>query len=234
MKLPEFIAIQTELNEHCQRYPEKDELLWAIIAELGEFANARKGEWAWWLKDGKAPQSESLERQLDEAADILCFLLVGVIQKECLFGGEHVLESSFGKPEKSAGSSLRTTMKFVASEMYMMALCRYVEFLMALGYTREQVESAYMRKVEVNRARWAVADTIPRTTITQLFDRNEAILNSGEYVGDRDLVLVEAGAPCRLLKCRTLDCGTIENLMQAQVSDVPGDVAFKWVQTKNV
>jgi len=75
---------------------------------------------------------------------------------------------------------------------------------------------------------------VTHTETTQLFDRNENILNEAGSEGNPDLVEVEAGAPCRHLKNRTLEDGTIEWLMQVTVSRNPGDVAFAWIQPKNI
>jgi len=71
-----------------------------------------------------------------------------------------------------------------------------------------------------------------KTSITQCFDRNQSILTDAEC-WERDLVVVEAPHNFRLLKCSGAG-DDIEWLMQVQLSDRPGDVAFQWTRKDRI
>ena len=159
MKLSELLAIQAELNQHCPTPPKSDEnenVLWAIIEELGEVAKARQGEWKWWTKYGQPLQSESRDRQLEECADVLCFLLTRQLHEvPGLFdiGCDLIWERAWTEEiYVSLGFMLSV---LVTNGIQGSHLTAYARFLNSLGYTREELEGAYMAKVQINKDRWA-------------------------------------------------------------------------------
>jgi dimeric dUTPase (all-alpha-NTP-PPase superfamily) len=153
LNFTDYVEIQSELQNHCERYPSQDELIMAILAELGEFAQSRKGEWCWWKRNGQGFSSEDRERQLDELADIMCFLLVG-----------YLMENDKGEPSRSnpweslSGISTHEYVNAIFFAIMMGAFDRAFGALMLwathLGYSREEIEQAYLKKVEVNKSRW--------------------------------------------------------------------------------
>lgn len=165
MTLQELLDIQKELNSHLEATPTNEQLCWAIMAELGEFAQSRKGDWCWWKRQGKEFSSESRERQLDELADVLCFLLTGALaEKEVsedfsLSSGNW--EGRFQKPVDD-GQTLEEVLSDVfeyATEMlfrvfFRVSICRFATACQHLGFTQAEIETAYLKKVEVNKQRW--------------------------------------------------------------------------------
>jgi dimeric dUTPase (all-alpha-NTP-PPase superfamily) len=170
MKLSELLAIQSELNQHCQGKPKSEEdVLWSIVAEMGEAANARKGAWGWWTKYGKPLQSESRDRQLDEWADVLCFLLTqalmsGVAIQDAFCGWGQAWS---GIPFDSEPVSLRRFLWFLCRDNWESTLVCFAELLYSLGYRQEELESAYLKKVAVNKDRWANVSTSQHGSITE-------------------------------------------------------------------
>jgi dimeric dUTPase (all-alpha-NTP-PPase superfamily) len=178
MKLSELLAIQAELNQHCKGQPKSEEdVLWAIVAELGESANARKGEWGWWEKYGKPLESESRDRQLDEWADVLCFLLT-----QALFEKAIPVENGWDHSWASGAKATLSQMLWsICGNDYSGGVFpRFAQFLSGLGYTREEIEGAYLKKVAVNKERWALASVKD--------DHDRAILAGGRItpgLGDK-------------------------------------------------
>ena len=149
MTLNELLAMQAELNQHCAGRPTKDQLNWAIAAEIGELANATKANWCWWKRNDKAISNESRAEIAAEIADILCFLLTGVLQ--------------FQKASKSAWqwgcfdypiADLSHIERAIGGSSYGLAIVHLGAIAAHLGYSREEIEAAYIAKVEVNRKRW--------------------------------------------------------------------------------
>jgi dimeric dUTPase (all-alpha-NTP-PPase superfamily) len=165
MKLSELLAIQSELNQHCQGKPKSEEdVLWSIVAEMGEAANARKGAWGWWTKYGKPLQSESRDRQLDEWADVLCFLLTRALIENADTsdkGWEYSWTSG------STASLTQILLSIAGADYSGGVFPRFAQFLTGLGYTREELEGAYLKKVAVNKDRWANVSTSQHGSITE-------------------------------------------------------------------
>lgn len=152
MTLQELLEIQKELNSHCDGSPTYEQLEWAIAAELGEFAQARKGDWCWWKRNGKGFESESRDRQLDELADILCFLLTGLLMDNALIGLD--LDCDFWQYGSVFRSKPRAVLRHCELGKYDRAIDHFAGFIKENGFTKEEVETAYLKKVEVNKARW--------------------------------------------------------------------------------
>jgi hypothetical protein len=75
-----------------------------------------------------------------------------------------------------------------------------------------------------------------QTTITQSFDRNPLFPSKEKSADPTSLVLIEAGAPYRVLMVKkeseVRGNGNPDRtllLVQAQVTPEPGDVAFAWL-----
>lgn len=153
MDLSELLTIQAELNNHCDRCPTYEELEWAIMAELGEFAQSRKGEWCWWKRNGLIFTSEEKARQLDEAADILCFLLTGALMDKDVKPCDE-WRDYFTFAKESTPQSLRSIAEFCYPGRYRLAIVSFTWMLGQLGFTQAEVELAYLHKVAINKARW--------------------------------------------------------------------------------
>ncbi|MCA1807353.1 MAG: dUTP diphosphatase [Actinobacteria bacterium] len=78
MNLYYYAMQQRTLDSHLSRPPSEDDLVLAIVAELGELANEFKYSedygWAWWPRAGRRFDREAL---LGELIDVLHFVLVG-------------------------------------------------------------------------------------------------------------------------------------------------------------
>jgi dimeric dUTPase (all-alpha-NTP-PPase superfamily) len=162
LSFTDYLEHQKRLNSYCDRAPAPDELQWAIIAELGEFANSRKGYWAWWKRNDKVIKSGDRSEQLTEAADVMCFLLTGVAMGNESMGNEF-FEYCFNEKLKPNDLGLSTLVLFqlvfksIEQLKYADAFYRFLQLLICVGYTREEIDGAYLAKVEVNLQRWAIA-----------------------------------------------------------------------------
>ncbi len=175
MTLQELLDIQKELNSHLGATPTNEQLCWAIMAELGEFAQSRKGDWCWWKRQGKEFSSESRERQLDELADVLCFLLTGALaEKEMneyfsLSSGNW--EDRFERPvgdEQTLEEILADLLSYAAEMFFRVSICRFATACQHLGFTQAEIETAYLKKVEVNKQRWETGEKDGSITPPQL------------------------------------------------------------------
>ena len=164
MTLLELLENQKELNEHCPRYPFGDELTWALMAEIGELAQAVKGDWCWWKRYGKAFDNQEREAIAAEIADILCFLLTGILHP--IDGSMAFVESGLDETRYCWGatledlepldhSDLRRLMLEVAAKFYLRARMAFQGVFLMLEFTHEEIEAAYLAKCQVNRDRWA-------------------------------------------------------------------------------
>jgi dimeric dUTPase (all-alpha-NTP-PPase superfamily) len=165
MNLHGLLEIQTELNSHCPRFPNKQELLMAIVAECGELAQATKGDWCWWTRNGVPFQNRSRDEIADELADILCFLLVGILltHHDVLGNNEQAYKTRIqawesawasSKPRWMPSSFLAYLIRDSSSYDFVISIASFVRLARSLGFVQEEVEAAYLRKVEVNKQRW--------------------------------------------------------------------------------
>jgi hypothetical protein len=162
MKLSELLKTQEKLNQHCPRYPSREELSWALLAELGEFAQSRKGDWCWWNRDGVPFVSEPRDRQLAEIADILCFIFVAILIEGDAGEDFERLDRRYEAAwdvvdifsDWSVARLLNACQQSIENRDPVMGLVEFVRAIARLGYGRGEVEEAYNQKVEVNKERW--------------------------------------------------------------------------------
>lgn len=158
MKLYELLKIQTELNNHYPRFPNKQELLTAIIAECGELAQAIKGEWCWWTRNGVPFENHSRDEIADELADILYFLLVGILLTHhsvlednlpAYQTRTHVWESVWAssKLQYSPSNFLACIIRDSHYHEFVVSIISFVRLAQSLGFAQEDIEAAYLRKL---------------------------------------------------------------------------------------
>lgn len=147
-------ALDTLINEnHKVTYETtRDARFLALLVELGELANATRCFKYWSLKDG-----EGFDRIIDEYADGLHFLLSLALAYNYKVP---VLEVSDVEKE------LTLTQKFVETFISLNsfadkkdanslidAFIRFLELGHKLGFSKEQITEAYLKKLEVNYQR---------------------------------------------------------------------------------
>lgn len=133
----------------------KDNLMMAILDEVCELIHELKGDWCWWKKT--QPQVDE-EKVLGELVDIWHFVLCE--QNICNFG-EMTLGSYLQEKEIADTFLERLKSKRVFLPLFLTELvrrdCYSIETLIAiteyLGFTIEQVYSAYCNKNKINYQR---------------------------------------------------------------------------------
>lgn len=83
MKLKQLFERQKEVQDISNMHPkDTDKIYAAIFAELGEYLNELKADWAWWKRKDKVFVSDN-DAALEELADILHFwLLLGLAKAD--------------------------------------------------------------------------------------------------------------------------------------------------------
>lgn len=83
MKLLDLFKRQKQVQDISGMHPtDIDSIYAALFAEVGEFANALKAEWAWWKRNDKRFTS-NLDEAREELADIMHFwLLLGLARND--------------------------------------------------------------------------------------------------------------------------------------------------------
>lgn len=181
MKLHELTQLQKALMEHVPRYPQPNELLWAVLAEAGEVAQAAKGgveggeagealpAWAWWKRQDKAFNPSPRESLREEAVDLLHFVLIACLIYE---SPEEVTEFDYWSLawEQQARTSFERAPEYLAQAVAAVtqqggvgAVFALVLAMRSLGFAREEVEQAYVEKARTNLERWGaghVADAL--------------------------------------------------------------------------
>ena len=159
MNLQKLFEMQHKLDQHIEKeHPQQEgenrrrKKILALLVEIGELANETRCFKFWSVKP-PAPR----ERQLEEAADILHFILS--IGNDLKIDGEQTI-----KPHKLAALESQFLWLFECVQ------CLYTEeldqeatwietmdvfsgLIEMLGFTWEQIEEAYYRKNEINHAR---------------------------------------------------------------------------------
>ena len=158
--IKEMLKMQAKLDEAIMKeygliciYEEK--LSFAILDEVGELTHELKGDWCWWKKT--QPQVDE-EKVLGELVDIWHFVLCE--QNICNFG-EMTLGSYLQEKEIVDTFLERLKSKRVFLPLFLTELvrrdCYSIETLIAiteyLGFTIEQVYSAYCNKNKINYQR---------------------------------------------------------------------------------
>jgi dimeric dUTPase (all-alpha-NTP-PPase superfamily) len=151
MQLTRLLEIQHELNQHCDRQPEGDELTWAIAAELGEFAQSRKGDWCWWKRNGEGFTSVDRAIQADEIADLLCFALTSL----CLKRKGASLPDAWDIGWRDSETPIGNIFQLIIVDNPLNQIYAIAQLAKACGFTQAEIESAYLAKVEENKRRWS-------------------------------------------------------------------------------
>lgn len=133
----------------------KDNLMMAILDEVGELTHELKGDWCWWKKTQPLVDEEKV---LGELVDIWHFALCQ--QNICNFG-EMTLGSYLQEKEIVDTLLERLKSKRVFLPLFLTELvrkdCYSIETFIAiteyLGFTIEQVYSAYCNKNKINYQR---------------------------------------------------------------------------------
>ncbi|MDY6429556.1 MAG: dUTP diphosphatase [Bacilli bacterium] len=141
---------QIALNHGISYETTKNKRVMALLVELGEFANETRC-FKFWSFKGPSPK----EVILDEYADGLHFLLsLGII-----LGYKH-FEYSYEFKKKDLTEHLLDTYslcsrlhKEFTKENYETALISYINILGILKYSAEDLESSYLKKLNVNHSR---------------------------------------------------------------------------------
>ncbi|API81835.1 dUTP diphosphatase [Thermus phage G20c] len=152
--------LQNRLNrDFFALFPDKPkgerEVLMALVAEVGELANELKPLWAWWKPDGKIDQAKALE----EAADVLFFALTLDLVRDLVYYNANFSSPILPNPPKAFHLLLLALGEAIAGG-YPVA----PDFLFALTHLwdYDTLESAYLRKYEVNLKRIESAKALAR------------------------------------------------------------------------
>lgn len=156
----EMLQMQSKLDEEIMKAHKlteinQEQLELAILDEIGELTHELKGIWCWWKKT--QPQVDE-EKVLGELVDIWHFVLCE--QNICNFG-EMTLGSYLQEKEIVDTFLERLKSKRVFLPLFLTELvrrdCYSIETLIAiteyLGFTIEQVYSAYCDKNKINYQR---------------------------------------------------------------------------------
>lgn len=152
MNIEKLLETQLDLNSHCERYPDKHELDLAILAEIGELLQEIKGNWCWWKKYGEGFGVSNPEVIAAELADILCFLLVGFLQHGDRRDDLVFAEASHRLQVQPFSISFLAQAAMLGD--YMLAIECLFFIGNELGINKAELETAYYKKVEINRQRW--------------------------------------------------------------------------------
>lgn len=158
MNLDWYIDEQIELNSILESQPNDEQLVAAIVAELGEFANSAKygdNGWVWWPRpDARA---ESREEMLGELIDILHFLLVGYVRKNLngLPYHQAMLDEYDGPPERASLYDFPfEILKNARQNRFHLAILAWLAMAKAYGFGESEIESGFERSIRKNIERW--------------------------------------------------------------------------------
>ncbi|MEL7494314.1 MAG: dUTP diphosphatase [Cyanobacteria bacterium J06554_11] len=165
----ELLETQLELQTAVGAWPKTlDDLLAAMIEEAGEVSRERRADWRWW--SWKTGNKSIVDRQYlaEEMADVLHFFLIGVLRWKCLQTDGSLsdyanLSYSWQKFEPlglSDGPSGAITefLAQVTMGWWNQALDDFIDACYLLEIPRAELVSAYLEKVEKNKARLCPTD----------------------------------------------------------------------------
>lgn len=142
-------------NHHISYLETQNERLLALLVELGEFANTTRC-FKFWSNKGR----DIKERVLDEAADCLHFYLSLKISDDI-----HCLDDSSNNivkvdivgtdyDNKTLTINFNKAISFASHEKdYKKSFEAFISVIYGLGYTWEELEKAYYKKLGVNYER---------------------------------------------------------------------------------
>ena len=158
----DLLKMQEELNSHLDAPPPTDKQLYsAILAELGELMQSRKGEWCWWTRNGEAFQSKPRAVQVEEGDDILHFAVTGALGRKDLSyalanmtgpDGLDIWEREWASTVPVAFSEILNRYALPPGPLWVVAS---VMLFKLCGFTREEIEAGFIATIEKNKARWA-------------------------------------------------------------------------------
>lgn len=160
MNLDWYIDGQIELNSILENQPNDEQLVAAIVAELGEFANSAKyGEdgWVWWPRPDA--RTESREEMLGELIDILHFLLVGYVRKNLNGLPYHqAMIDEYQEFSPSSSAALYDLpfeiLKSARQNRFHLAILAWLQMCKAFGFNEGHIESGFERSIRKNVERW--------------------------------------------------------------------------------
>lgn len=168
---------QRRLQESLRIMPSPWMVKLALLDELGELIHLVKPFWAWWKRSDLAekakPQLSDLKsRVLDEAADILHFILLNTLAEkepgeklDFLIDSQDYAHNFQRNPMYGFSFHLRA----VAMHVFpMQGITELMKALTALGnaltkeysetvtFTPEELYDAYLEKAKINLVRWGI------------------------------------------------------------------------------
>lgn len=160
MNLDWYVDGQLELNSVLPNKPSDEQLIAAIVAELGEFANSVKyGEsgWVWWPRpDAKV---ESRDEALGELIDILHFLLVGYARKNLngLVYHQSMLDEFIDSPAEPRAVLYDLPfeiLKNARQDRFHLAILAWLAMAKAYGFSEREIEDGFDASIHKNLSRW--------------------------------------------------------------------------------
>jgi len=137
--------------------PTDKEALLAAAAEMGEVLQAIKAHWAWWKRNDKKWTTINRDEVLEELADVLHFLAIFVLKDR---GVDFKYSSRFEEAVfmiAERRSLVENILSFLQSYT-VTAIYRFMVVVTQLGFTKEELYEAYMKKTEVNLKRWGIKE----------------------------------------------------------------------------
>lgn len=168
--LSELISKQTELQGFLPSLPNYQQLHCAQLDEIGEINHACKwaiiesnGDkrfdgWSWWKRASMEPTTR--EHLISEFLDLLHFTLLEVIldgftYKNIVDDGEYELMWDFSPPKFGVEQAYDYFAKYL--DAFCGGMCKLkflVRAAIALGVTREELESNFQASYQKNVDRW--------------------------------------------------------------------------------
>ena len=154
----DLLTIQRKLNSHLEEKPKRnDDVLWALITELGELGQARKGEWCWWKRYGKTFEARSREAQIEECVDVLHFALTGILQDTSKVSSLHdIWQYAWDQTKPVTLSEVLNCYVLPAGGIWVTGAVKLAKLC---GFTREEIEAAFLAKVQKNKDRWTKTES---------------------------------------------------------------------------
>ena len=160
MNLAWYNDKQQNLNSVLQHQPSDEQLIAAIVAELGEFANSVKfgnQGWVWWPRPGA--KGATRDEALGELIDILHFLLVGYGRKN---EGAMVYHQTMIDEYKAAAVTPSEAMydlpfqilKSARENRFHLAILSWYALARAYLFTDAELEDGFRKSIDKNLSRW--------------------------------------------------------------------------------
>lgn len=165
MTFDELLEQQEALQDALGTMPQSfAQLQWQLLEEAGEIAREMRTVSRWWSWKGQKRPGLNRERLAEELADMLHFILLGVLVvaepglNRLNVHWRRFADYSCSDPSHSSLNAIDSLTELLFSfyahdDDLSKSLCSFMAAANSLGITREEIERAYLEKVQENLKR---------------------------------------------------------------------------------